>query len=405
MRQILKLPEPPVSNTTTDRTATRDPGIGLKDFYAERRPPRSFALGWTMFLQTVAFEKNRRVRVRVQGFEDAVAEYWPRDRSTSIGRLVDDLRPFHAWPDRLAVLYSDRHRSTFMGAFLLAALAVFLALFPGAVRLPEHGPAENICIALELATIGAILWIVRVGEKNRWHQRWIDYRLAAELVRHLRLVAPLCGQRPFLRIPAHWINYGQPAASWMSWYVRAIERALKVPSAVLDKDYLEACLKQLMDVVNTQIVYHSDSAHRSVKLERRLHRTGIVLLATTLLACALHLASGLWPDTFPPERYRPQFLTFCCGFLPALGAALAGISNQAEFRSLTTRSEAMRERLRLLQAEIAKHSEQLGLPADEQGRPHSRRALELANETADLLINEVLDWRVILLDQPLRPPA
>ena len=88
-----------------------------------------------------------------------------------------------------------------------------------------------------------------------------------------------------------------------------------------------------------------------------------------------------------------------------MGASLSGISNQAEFRSLTNRSDAMRQRLELLRGEITKHKKQLESPWDEQGRPHSRRVLELASETADLLVSEVLDWRVILLEKPLRPPT
>ena len=121
----------------------------------------------------------------------AVRPEWPKDQSTPIARLVDTLRPFYAWPDKLAVLFADRYRSAFLLAFLLAAAAVGLALLPVALGLHPHHGAEIACIALEFVAIVAILALVFLGRRRRWHERWIDYRLTAELVRHLRLVAPL----------------------------------------------------------------------------------------------------------------------------------------------------------------------------------------------------------------------
>ena len=56
----------------------------------------------------------------------------------------------YAWPDKLAVIYSDRYRSAFVLAFLLAAFAVGMALFPVGARLGPHHWAETTCIALEL---------------------------------------------------------------------------------------------------------------------------------------------------------------------------------------------------------------------------------------------------------------
>ena len=84
---------------------------------------------------------------------------------------------------------------------------------------------------------------------------------------------------------------------------------------------------------------------------------------------------------------------------------LAGIINQGEFRSLTNRSEAMREQLNLLLNETTNLREQIASTPDSAKRQFSTQAVALASATAGLLVNEVLDWRVVLLDQPLRPPA
>jgi hypothetical protein len=274
-----------------------------------------------------------------------------------------------------------------------------------AAGLLPHDGAEIVCISLELVAIVAILALVFQGRRGRWHERWIDYRFTAELVRHLRLVAPLGGGRPFPQIPAHWATYGQPSASWMAWYVRAVERALGLPSVVVDKAYLDGYLAHLADLVSGQIGFHQTTARRCHNMETRLHRCGIVLLALTLLACGLHLILSVWHLTLRPEWLPPQVLTFVCGFFPALGAALAGIINQGEFRSLTNRSEAMREQLDRLLNETENLRQQIASAPASGARQSSTQAVALASATAGLLINEVLDWRVVLLDQPLRPPA
>jgi hypothetical protein len=220
------------------------------------------------------------------------------------------------------------------------------------------------------------------------------------------MVAPLGGRRPFPQIPAHWATYGQPGASWMAWYVRAVERWLGVPTAVIDQKYLDDYLKHLERLVIGQISYHQKTARRCHNMEARLHIGGIALLGLTFAACAFHLAFGsrIWPQ-FLRADWLPPVLTFCCGFFPALGAALAAISNQGEFRSLTNRSKAMRERLRLLLKDISGLRKQIAATPASGMRQFSTRSVDLATDTAGLLINEVLDWRVVLLDQPLRPPA
>lgn len=229
--------------------------------------------------------------------------------------------------------------------------------------------------------------------------------MTTELVRHLRLVAPLGGNRPFPQIPAHRATYGQPGASWMAWYVRAVERTLGLPSCVVNKAHLKACLAHLNDVVSGQIRYHDLTAGRCHRIEKRLHSWGIAFLALTLVACVLHLLSGVWPVFHTPNWLSPRLLTFACAFFPALGAALAGINNQAEFRRTSKRSNAMREQLELLQNQVEDLRKRIDGTPDSVRRQYSVQAVALAGDVARLLVNDVLDWRVVFLDRPLEPPA
>ena len=131
----------------------------------------------------------------------------------------------------------------------------------------------------------------------------------------------------------------------------------------------------------------------------------MVILGVIVAACGLHLVLGARHEYFHANELPVDVLTFLCGFLPALGAALAGIMHQGEFRSLTRRSRSMKARLSKQLKEIESLEQETGNPVRSPEQRPSRRALKLASAVAGLLVSELLDWRVILLDQPLRPPA
>ena len=242
------------------------------------------------------------------------------------------------------------------------------------------------------------------GRKHRWHERWIEYRLVSELVRHLRLVAPLGGGRPFPQIPAHWAKYGQPASSWMAWYVRAVERVLGLPSVKVNKNHLLECLSDLLKILKGQINYHKTNADRYHKIEHRLHTLGIMFLSLTLIACGLHLLPALFHDIHFPI-WLPDLLTFFCGFFPAMGAAMAGIINQGEFIPIAKRSESMHRQLDILKHQIINLKKQITTADDSADQEFSAKANQLAGDVAHLMVYEVLDWRVVFLDRPLIPPA
>lgn len=405
VRDLLALPSPEPGPTDSKKPcgdeehARGEPLDHLEDFHRERHPSWSCAIVWKAFRDVVAKKKWPSVSFRVECFDDAVRSEWPDDPGSAIGRLVAWLRRYYAWSDGLAILYAARYRSAFISAFLLAAVAVGMALLPVAANCDPHAPFEVCCNVLELIAIVLILLLVGFGTSKRWHERWVEYRLIAELQRHLRLVAPLGGARPFPQVAAHLATYGQPSTSWMGWYVRCVERAIGLPTAVVDRRHVDEALGQLLAEVERQVEFHAGATNNAHCIEVRLHHTGMGLLYATLAFCALHI---LWP--WHEWEHGPLILTFFCGFLPALGAALAGILNQGEFRRIAKRSESMRQQLQRLLGPIRKLRERIatGKPASSQD---SVEALALADEAARLMVMEVLDWRLLILDQPLRPPA
>ncbi len=300
------------------------------------------------------------------------------------------MRRFFAWPDGLSNCYAGAYRSAFVLAYFLGALAVGFALLPvglGIQGLPSRW--ETVFVVSELVVIFAILAIVWQGQRGRWHDRWVEYRIVAELLRQLRLLLPLGGGPPQMRPSGHLHNY-DPGDTWMLWHVRAISRAVGLPQARLDPAHLEHCRAHVAAAVAGQIAYHKKNHHRMERLAHRLHTTGLWFLGLTVVSIVLHLLH--WPPG------GAGWLTLTCAWFPALGAALAGISNQGEFARVAKRSAAMVQQLSSIHAAL----EALAAPA---GPLTSAQLEPLAVRASQLMVDEVLDWRVVFLDRPLVHPA
>ncbi len=96
-------------------------------------------------------------------------------------------------------------------------------------------------------------------------------------------------------------------------------------------------------------------------------------------------------------------MTFFCGFLSALGAALEGINNQGEFRRIGMRSESMAKALKHLAGQAKELQGKLVSGKNSKEISFSIQVADLANKAARLMVEGVLDWRVVFLDQPLNP--
>jgi hypothetical protein len=100
----------------------------------------------------------------------------------------------------------------------------------------------------------------------------------------------------------------------------------------------------------------------------------------------------------------PNSLTLLAAVLPAFGAALAGIREQGEFLRVSKRSLAMHDRL----VQFKEQLESLRKPKNPGDPPpmlESGPVIEIAISVIQLMVDEVLDWRVVFQDRPLETPA
>ena len=421
VQRLLHFPEAPPPLEHGHGHRLDNPSKGWKYYTRERQTRWNPAIFWKWFRNGLGQNRWMPPSMSVPPYEDAVTPDWPRQTDHPVARVIDRLRPFYAWPDKLADRYADGYRSAFVLAYLLAAMAVAFALAPYALGLDQHGPekqsaedhaaevhskevhgkenhgpGELVFGVLELLAICLILFVVIIGRVRGWHQRWLDYRLLAEIIRHQRLVAPLGGLRASPSVPAHLASYGDPASSWMGWYARSLERSLGLPTARVDRDYLERSLADIRSLLEGQIRFHDSTAKRSEKIEHRLHQAEYCLFGATLVCCLLHIVG--WMGYL---HLRGPLLTFFCGFFPVLGASLAGITNQGEFRRLAQQSRSMSDRLQVELEELKGLSDSLAQTAHKPEQ-WSADIANAATVSARIMVNEVLGWRVIFQDRPLK---
>lgn len=295
--------------------------------------------------------------------------------------------PHYTWADQLSTHYANLYRSSFLWVYLLGALAVVLALLGMAIGASPEG--KQAFLVLEMSIIGGISALTWYGRRQRWHERWIDYRTLAERLRSVRFNALLGGAWHRTNVPSHLATYGNPAATWMHWYARAVERHAGIPNVVVNEEYLLSCKELLQDaLIGGQAQYHKRNVARLEPVDHRLHRLGEWLFIATFFVCLVHFFFHLWG----------HWLTFCAAVFPALGAALAAIRSQGEFHRLVQRSRAMSEELAHLRQSVA------NVPT----RPnelHSRRLQQVIEQTTRQMYNEGLDWRIVFQDRPLVLPA
>ncbi|MFY9555795.1 MAG: hypothetical protein WAV47_13870 [Blastocatellia bacterium] len=380
-------------------------------YFRERRRSWTLLGGWWNFFRDLLRGRPAPLTIRVPEFIPATRASWHKDwhggpgekRQHKLPRPVIDwvehsIIPHYAWANHLSIYYANHYRSSFVWIYLLGTMAVLLALI-GKTAHASH-TVEVILIAAEVIVICIIIGLTGYGRRRRWHERWIDYRTLAERLRLVHFYCLLGGLWQNANVPSHLATYGNPAATWMQWHARAVERAVGLPRIAVRTDYLSACKELLLEaLIEGQENYHEENVKRLGSTDRRLHRFGEWLFIATLIGCVVHLIVGLrWERFGESAEAWDRWLIFCAAFLPALGAAMAAIRSQGEFHRVVQRSRAMSDELEQLKDAVA------NIPT----RPNelnSQLLQQAVEQTTRLMYNEVLDWRIVFQDRPLVWPA
>jgi hypothetical protein len=359
------------------------PSLDLRPFYLAETQPRWSLMGWTWsaFRDLVAGSRPPLPRLRVANFVGETTERWRRQRASlpaterAVVEQIDQATVAHfAWADGLATYYANEFRSGFTINALAGAAALLIMLlvyvFGGPAR--AVGTERSLkAVTLIVITLVFLNWLR--SYLHHWHERWLDYRLLAELLRAVRFLGLLGYPPPLIQNPAH-SGYGDPESTWMVWHARAVVRAMGMIDARVNATYLQVCRRMLLrEFFQAQIAYHADNERRLGALEHRLRLLTYPAFAATPVILGLLLFVDF------------RWLAILAALLPAIGAAAATIRNLAETARVAKRSYAMTEHLTRIAGNV------------ESMKPLSLTGL--GRETASAvngMLAEALDWHQLL---------
>jgi hypothetical protein len=300
-------------------------------------------------------------------------------REETLRPIAEKLLPHFVRADILALRHQRLYYRAGSTIYLLAAGAVAVAAFQALFAPGIHGLAW-----LEVALIAAVLAVIAMGSRCRWHGRWIDYRFLAERLRSALFLA-LAGARigrlsaprqPSLAYsPRDWIV----AAFNSVWCLLPGGKAGSSDSGVGLRQFLLAAW------IEDQIRYHVATSRRHGRRYWRLALLGNILFVLTFVVAVLHTLPGM-----PAAGH--SYLWFAAIVLPTFGGALGAVRTHREYRRNAKRSAEMARYLEDIAAKVR---------AVEDGSP----LLELVQETEETMLRENEDWRVVVRFHELEPPA
>ncbi|HTJ01675.1 MAG TPA: hypothetical protein VL492_02715 [Methylovirgula sp.] len=274
-----------------------------------------------------------------------------------------DLAPARYWAARYALAdartgqYAARYRSAYVWLFVFATATLLF----GASAAVAHGH-EGVVIAavlLEALMLALILLTVISAIRGDWHERFIEYRLLAELCRKQQVLG-LLGRSVSLGAIHRMLQEGgaeapahghQDRKAWVAWLFAAWERAAPLPTGSARTTLGPIVHEQISGgLIDTQLAYHRERAERSERADETFFKFGqwcfIAVCACVVLK--LFVLTGTHHGEAAQDGWREALgefvilaLTWLSIVLPAVSAAAFGIRSYTELQLLTEQSRHM----------------------------------------------------------------
>jgi hypothetical protein len=185
----------------------------------------------------------------------------------------------------------------------------------------------------------------------------------------------------------------------VNWYVRALLRQATLPTARLNRDYIEA-VRWLLEKrqVAGQHRFFDQSYRKQEQANAHLEAWGgrlilLVLIATVGYLIAAGIAAALHAHFFEGkvEGAAPWIMVVGALF-PAAAAALSAINSHGEYAQNALRYRGMASALADVRRELAEYGGRL----DQDLTPGYHDIVRLAVTTTAYLLEELYQWRTIL---------
>ncbi|MCA3340706.1 MAG: hypothetical protein INF90_19500 [Roseomonas sp.] len=283
-------------------------------------------------------------------------------------------RAYHT-PDRLSIAYANRHRSSYVLVILLGALALIFAAIGIAIAENEDWKlAAQVLLLLKFAALICMIGFVAANIRGRWHQKWIAYRLLAELCRKQEALTRLGWSLPVFEL-RRATGDQMPDADWVTWHFNALLRAAPLPRLDLSTAGKAAIRDAIIGQGDTgllvgQIRYHEGREAKSNRAAGTWALWGErAFVATVAIVAAKPFLKdwGIW-------------LAVLAAVLPAISAAFFALRQYSEEKLMAEQSARMRQAM-----EEARQT-MLAIPL---GQPLSSQ--DLAAETYEIAMRMLAD--------------
>ncbi len=267
----------------------------------------------------------------------------PRSASAPVPPPGDYWQAVFERADQLSVDYADRYRSSYL---LIILLAFCIDLTPKVARAISEHLARPATI-IELMLLMAIAVLVVLNHIGAWHERWINYRLLAELCRGQSILSPIGEKMPrsdAARSAAATVDLDPetvPRDVWVGWFMEAATRASPWPER--ENRVAKQRSKALgTDLAQSQVDYHRGRSNRSRLADRRLGKLGERCFLATVVAVA---AQVVLLSSFHEQHGVAERMEDLATSLSALSAGFIAIQFYSEFGLLHRQSERMRRNM------------------------------------------------------------
>ena len=355
----------------------------LKQFAQEKARGYRARIEYPLLLAITGVKRFRPGNFRDSHCARQIEEEWRSYRDSQLDRngvesSLAVLESAYSWSDRLAGHFAQTYRSGHVFNFVLGGIAVCIGLSG------FMAPHASLQLALfEFIITLAIILNTKMGVRNQWHRRWLDYRQLAERLRPMRSLKLLGLAAP--DPPGSVTN--PVSARWIDWYAGRIWGAIGCPNGLIDADR-EAELARAVAAfeIAPQVAYHHKSAGQIDTLDQRLEMVAGWMFQATLLVSITVIAGYVFAPVIVQE-FNSWFQLVSSGF-PALGTAVFGIRFQGDFGGSAVRSEATANTLGQIDAELMRG---VGLP----------RAADLTEQAARIMLADLDEWRLVNQQQDL----
>lgn len=298
--------------------------------------------------------------------------------SENLRAVCERLLPHYARADMLALGYQHLYLKAGSFIYVLAAAGVAVAAFQ-ALFMPGQPKIALIEVVL-MAAVLAILWL---GRRQRWHAKWIDYRFLAERFRSALFLTLAGVDATPLRPPRH-LSLSYSSKDWMVAAFSSVWSQIPwFNCPVQSFEQLKEFLVQAW--IEDQLLYHKGTKERHGGRHRRLVYAGNLLFGLTFVAAVLHSVRA-------GSHWFHNVLAFAAIVFPAVGGALGALRTHREYLRNASRS-----------AEMVRHLEDLKARMRVADNPE--RFLSLVRDAEETMLHENEDWRVVVRFHELEPQA